>query len=1091
MRIHKIRSKIAIFLFVLAGVFFALPIQAQAGDMVRSGDYRYMELKDGNIVLYRYLGTDRVLNVPETVDGHTVTAIGSLFLMENDTVEEVVIPDTVTKIYQQAFMHKSNLKRIDLGNSIVTIEYQAFFRCGQLESIEIPDTCVSIGTNAFFKCDSLEEVHIPASVTKLGMSYNSVNPSNVFDGSKNLKKVTIDEDNPKYVCIDDVIYGKDDNGKPVDVIFSMPRKQESTYTVLDGVTRILTRGFEKMPFEKVILPDSVEEIGDGAFLECSSLKTVEGGNCLKRIGSGAFGECEALSFFKLPDTLEYVGDGAFRGVTLFTPLYPANLEKDENGDYVIDYSFSVKGDVDYEKAFACLELVNQERSRQGLSTLTMDQTLLNQAMQRAAECAVNFDHGRPNGTSCYSIQTDDGPIILGENISANQKTAEAVMSGWMESAVHKANILRSSYQSVGIGCVVHYGTTYWVQIFSEDEAFQNAVQLENEKDKDFFIRYSSYNDPLTLLVRPSSDIELSEGDTKIVRMHGINEGWTYMTFIMNGTDVSWKSSDTDVAKIDKNGTITAVGAGEAVITASFKGMYQGTVKVTVSHVWDSGEVTKPATYEQEGEMLYTCKGCKKTRTEIIEKLECVVHEGGKADCCHRAVCENCHEEYGRYDDRVHTGNTEIRNRIEPTCDAGGYSGDVYCLDCGKLAEYGTSLPRTEDHQWSEGIVKKMPTYEKEGERQYTCLLCGTTKSETIDKLSSDEDASGTDDSEGHIWNGKILKTVPKTAIHTSAEYKTIEHPDLYENVVKPEYKTVTIPAEPDSMEVYDIKYVWVEPEYKKITHKKGTTDTYLKYKKPVYKKKKVKGKKWTYKHAAIYKYKTEFEEQKDDYILSHILWCRCGKEFIDGDGLLQHCQDAEDAYAEAFCRTGGWGVPLDDEYWTGPYGNCSGGGDTYKYTQASTFIYKATKMITKKSWTETVYQSPSYIKYGKLVSGGLKNSKYVKKYNKKAWVEKRVVKDGYWKKVKYHKHKENIRANKAYETKVPTGKTKTTLDTEGGCLENAWTETIVTKESELKIIPAKETFVGTVCAECEAVKCFLCDKIFANRAEFDEHACMK
>ena len=128
MRIHKIRSKIAIFLFVLAGVFFALPIQAQAGDMVRSGDYRYMELKDGNIVLYRYLGTDRVLNVPETVDGHTVTAIGSLFLMENDTVEEVVIPDTVTKIYQQAFMHKSNLKRIDLGNSIVTIEYQAFFQ---------------------------------------------------------------------------------------------------------------------------------------------------------------------------------------------------------------------------------------------------------------------------------------------------------------------------------------------------------------------------------------------------------------------------------------------------------------------------------------------------------------------------------------------------------------------------------------------------------------------------------------------------------------------------------------------------------------------------------------------------------------------------------------------------------------------------------------------------------------------------------------------------------------------------------------------------------------------------------------------------
>ena len=64
--------------------------------------------------------------------------MGSNILLENDTVEEVVIPDTV-KI----------------------IKPQAFFGCDSLESINISDTCKSIGSAAFFRCSSLEEIHRP------------------------------------------------------------------------------------------------------------------------------------------------------------------------------------------------------------------------------------------------------------------------------------------------------------------------------------------------------------------------------------------------------------------------------------------------------------------------------------------------------------------------------------------------------------------------------------------------------------------------------------------------------------------------------------------------------------------------------------------------------------------------------------------------------------------------------------------------------------------------------------------------------------------------------------------------------------------
>lgn len=48
-----------------------------------------------------------------------------------------------------------------------------------------------------------------------------------------------------------------------------------------------------------------------------------------------------------------------------------------------------------------------------------------------------------------------------------QKSAEAVMTAWMNSEGHKANILSSSYGKLGVGYVNQNGTTYWVQIFTD------------------------------------------------------------------------------------------------------------------------------------------------------------------------------------------------------------------------------------------------------------------------------------------------------------------------------------------------------------------------------------------------------------------------------------------------------------------------------------------------------------------------------------------------------------------------------------------------------------------------------------------------
>lgn len=63
------------------------------------------------------------------------------------------------------------------------------------------------------------------------------------------------------------------------------------------------------------------------------------------------------------------------------------------------------------------------------------------------------------------------------------------------------------------------------------------------------------------------------------------------------------------------------------------------------------------------------------------------HSGGTANCQSPAVCTTCGLAYGDADPNNHT-NRETRNAVEATISSEGYSGDIYCADCGVLIEKG-------------------------------------------------------------------------------------------------------------------------------------------------------------------------------------------------------------------------------------------------------------------------------------------------------------------------------------------------------------------------------------------------------------------
>lgn len=123
-----------------------------------------------------------------------------------------------------------------------------------------------------------------------------------------------------------------------------------------------------------------------------------------------------------------------------------------------------------QQAQAVLNLVNQERNKVGLKSLTLSTRLTSIANMKAQDMAVNnyFSHTSPKYGSPFQMLQHFGVTYrtAGENIAAGQRSAQEVMNAWMNSSGHRANILNANYTELGVGYYTggSYGV-YWVQEF--------------------------------------------------------------------------------------------------------------------------------------------------------------------------------------------------------------------------------------------------------------------------------------------------------------------------------------------------------------------------------------------------------------------------------------------------------------------------------------------------------------------------------------------------------------------------------------------------------------------------------------------------
>ena len=210
-----------------------IPVYAE-----QSGNYYYSILENDTVSIWRYTGSDAILNIPSMLNGKKVTNIEGAFANCNSLIE-VTIPNGVSKIGVCAFSECSNLTKITLPTSVISIDLGSFSKT-KIKNISIPNHVNKIGVCAFQDCTCLTSATISNSV--------KIICDGAFLGCKNLKSISIPDSVEKintnafgYYREDDVLYKISDFK-----IYGYTGSEAQRYAIDNGFT-FISQGNTKNP----------------------------------------------------------------------------------------------------------------------------------------------------------------------------------------------------------------------------------------------------------------------------------------------------------------------------------------------------------------------------------------------------------------------------------------------------------------------------------------------------------------------------------------------------------------------------------------------------------------------------------------------------------------------------------------------------------------------------------------------------------------------------------------------------------------------------------------------------------------------------
>lgn len=290
-------------------------------DNITSGDFMYSVIDDNNICIESYSGTETDLVIPDTIDGMTVTELsGKAFGDTPDQLYETIsIPATVTYISEDnPFMYCPSLKEITVSpenteyiaeNGVLYTSDKELLICYPPKkdgrNFDIPEGVKEIGISAI-SCTSLSKITFPSTLENIRN----------FGVSENASLTSAD----------------------------------LSFTALQVID---LAGFAECSLlNEVILPDTLIEIETAAFMNCSSLSEITLPDSLSYVGQYVF-MGTALTKIIVPDSVTDIGYGAFGYEDEDTPVegflivgsvnsaaYRYSTDKDEEYGYENNFDFT-------------------------------------------------------------------------------------------------------------------------------------------------------------------------------------------------------------------------------------------------------------------------------------------------------------------------------------------------------------------------------------------------------------------------------------------------------------------------------------------------------------------------------------------------------------------------------------------------------------------------------------------------------------------------------------------------------------------------------------------------------------------------------
>lgn len=230
----------------------------------------------------------------------SVQEIGKYAFYNCFALEGITIGDRVTNIDEYSFANCTDLQAAEMGTRVNTIGEYAFSGCTNLDTLILNNSLATISSYAFQDC-SLEEVVLPTSLNTLGKG--------AFKNCTFLNDVTIQSNladcNKSSINTNSI--WKYDNSEDYSVFYNTGTNSNTfTVTFTNGVTKIpaylFATGYDKgknvyCHITDVKIPDSVTEIGDGAFYNCYDLETLRIGSGIKTIGEKMFTSSPDLTIY--------------------------------------------------------------------------------------------------------------------------------------------------------------------------------------------------------------------------------------------------------------------------------------------------------------------------------------------------------------------------------------------------------------------------------------------------------------------------------------------------------------------------------------------------------------------------------------------------------------------------------------------------------------------------------------------------------------------------------------------------------------------------------------------------------------------------